>query len=87
MDGPGNSGEGYRAIWHTLQLCSVQVSRETVRLVVKDLDPDSVRETPAKTLRLAGPNYIWYVDGYDKLTHMVSQYMVVLMGIVGRKSG
>lgn len=48
------------------------MSHETVRRIVKDLDPDGVRERRAKTLRprtyrSAGPNYIWHVDGYDKL--------------------
>lgn len=49
-----------------------QVPRETVRVLVKELDPDGVRERRAKTLRRRtyhspGPNYAWHGDGYDKL--------------------
>ena len=43
LDGPGNSA-GYRSVWHTLTLEGIQVPRETVRLIVKELDPEGVRE-------------------------------------------
>ena len=71
IDGPGSSA-GYRSIWHTLQMEGNQVPRETVRVLVKELDPEGVRERRAKTLRrrtyhTPGPNYAWHVDGYDKL--------------------
>ena len=71
LDGPGNSA-GYRSVWHTLKLEGIQVPRETVRLIVKELDPEGVRERRAKilrrrTYRSPGPNYVWHVDGYDKL--------------------
>ena len=71
IDGPGSSA-GYRSIWHTLQMEGNQVPRETVRVLVNELDPDGVRERRAKTLRrrtyhTPGPNYAWHVDGYDKL--------------------
>ena len=47
-------------------------TRETVREVVKELDPDGVQARRAKTLRRRtycnpGPNHSWHVDGYDKL--------------------
>ena len=71
IDGPGSSA-GYRSIWHTLQMEGNQVPRETIRVLVNELDPDGVRERRAKTLRrrtyhTPGPNYAWHVDGYDKL--------------------
>ena len=71
LDGPGNSA-GYRSVWHTLTLEGIQVPRETVRLIVKELDPEGVKERRARTLRrrtyrTPGPNYVWHVDGYDKL--------------------
>ena len=71
LDGPGCSG-GYRAVWHTLQMEGIQVPRDVVRVVLKELDPQGVEERRSKTLRrrayhTPGPNYSWHVDGYDKL--------------------
>ena len=67
LDGPGCSG-GYRAVWHTLKIEGIQVPREVVRLVLKELDPEGVSERRSKTLRrrvshTLGPNHSWYVDG------------------------
>ena len=50
----------------------IQVPREVVRLVLKELDPEGVTDRRSKTLRrrvyhTPGPNYSWHVDGYDKL--------------------
>lgn len=69
--GPGCSG-GYRAVWHTLQMEGKQVPRETVRLLLKEIDPEGVETRKAKSLRrrtyhTPGPNCVWHVDGYDKL--------------------
>ena len=71
LDGPGNSS-GYRSITHTLKLEGMQVPRETVRLLVKELDPEGVNLRKSGNLRRRiyhspGPNYVWHVDGYDKL--------------------
>ena len=68
LDGPANSA-GYRSVWHTLKLEGIQVPRETVRVLVSELDPEGVRERRAKALRRTyrspGPNYVWHVDGYE----------------------
>ena len=50
----------------------LNVTRETVRLIVEDLDPDGVsRRQRRRLLRRSyfscGPNYIWHIDGQDKL--------------------
>ena len=50
----------------------LNVTRESVRLIVKDLDPDGVsRRQRRRLLRRSyfscGPNYIWHIDCYDKL--------------------
>ena len=71
IDGPDCSG-GYRAVWHILQMEGNQVPRENVRALLKELDPEGVEERRAKTLRrrrycTPGPNFVWHVDGYDKL--------------------
>ena len=48
------------------------VDSETVRHVLKALDPEGVKQRKAHRLRrriyrCAGPNYMWHIDGYDKL--------------------
>ena len=49
----------------------VRVPRDYV-LHMREIDPDSVRRRKAHMLVLRryyarGPNYVWHVDGYDKL--------------------
>ena len=71
LDGPANTA-GYRCVWHTLMLEGIHVPRETVRVLVSELDPKGVRERWPKALRRRtyrspGSNYVWHVDGYDKL--------------------
>ena len=46
--------------------------REGVRTVLKTLDPDGVERRSKRKLKrrkyhCKGPNYIWHIDGYDKL--------------------
>lgn len=64
---------GYRAMhqritmWHGLS-----VSRETVRILLKNLDPVGVERRSRHKLtrrryRACGPNFLWHIDGYDKL--------------------
>ena len=48
------------------------VDRETVRVVMKALDPEGVERRSQRRLvrrkyHAAEPNFIWHVDGYDKL--------------------
>jgi len=48
------------------------VDRNTVRLAMGHLDPDGVSRRTRKrfirrTYRCKGPNFLWHVDGYDKL--------------------
>lgn len=50
----------------------LQVDRETVRLILKVLDPDGVETRSRRRLqrqkyRFKGPDFIWYIDGCDKL--------------------
>lgn len=71
LDGPGSSG-GYRSVWHSLRMGGEIVPRETVRLILKELDPEGVAGRKAhklvrRTYRNSGPNSAWHIDGYDKL--------------------
>ena len=64
---------GYRLMHQKLQLYNGLVAdRETVRIVMKELDPEGVGRRSRHRLvrrkyRAQGPNYIWHIDGYDKL--------------------
>ncbi len=63
---------GYRSIWHTLQLEGIQVPKDVVEGIVRELDPEGCEERKAKRLKRRrlvspGPNYSWHADGYDKL--------------------
>ena len=64
---------GYRAMHQKLHSeYHIQVVQETVRLCLKELDPQGVEERSRKRLHRRvyiskEPNYQWYIDGYDIL--------------------
>ena len=64
---------GYRAMWQRLRNDhKIGVSRETVRLALRIIDPDGVAQRLRRRLRrrqykARGPNFLWHIDGYDKL--------------------
>ena len=64
---------GYRSMHQRLtNEYGLVVTRNTVRLVLKILDPDGVESRSRHRLRrrlysAKGPNYLWHVDGCDKL--------------------
>lgn len=66
------SGLGYRQM-HQLRIeHGIDADRETVQIVLKHLDPEGVRQRSRHRLKRRqyyekGPNFIWHVDGYDKL--------------------
>lgn len=62
--------------YHWLHLRAVQrgfvVSQETIRCIIKLVDPQGVELRRARRLRrrqyiCSGPNALWHIDGYDKL--------------------
>ena len=67
------SSMGYRAMHQKLRSeYNIQVDQETVRICMKQLDPQGVEERSRRTLHRRvyvsrGPNYQWHIDGYDKL--------------------
>ena len=72
ISGSGNS-IGYRQMHQRLVTdhCLV-VKRETVRIIQKRLDPEGVYLRSRRAFRrrvysVQGPNYMWHLDGYDKL--------------------
>ena len=64
---------GYRLMHQKLGLSyGLIVDRETVRVIMKALDPEGVeRRSQHRLVRrkyhASGPNFIWHIDGYDKL--------------------
>jgi len=70
INGPGSCG-GYRTVWHTLQMEGLQVPRNVVASLLKELDPEGTEFRKARRLQRReyhnpGPNYAWHIDGYDK---------------------
>lgn len=64
---------GYRAMWRRLKIDhNIHIRRDDVMAIMKALDPIGVEFRKAHRLQrrvycAKGPNYIWHIDGYDKL--------------------
>jgi hypothetical protein len=63
---------GYRKMWARLKRKGISVSRDRIMEQLRDLDPEGVNSRKKKRLRrrayhTKGPNYIWHIDGHDKL--------------------
>ena len=64
---------GYRQMTHKLlHDHGISTDRETVRKLLKILDPVGVKARSRHRLQIgqyktAGPDHIWRIDGYDKL--------------------
>lgn len=64
---------GYRAMWRRLvNDHHVRVPRDRVLYIMCEIDPEGVRRRKAHMLvrrryYARGANYVWHVDGYDKL--------------------
>ena len=72
MSEKSGRGFSYRLMTQKLRLNGLVVDRETVRYCLKELDPDGVEQRKAhrmirRTYRSRGPNFLWHMDGYDKL--------------------
>jgi len=80
LQGSG-SNIGYRLMHQRLRTDhGITIDRETVRKLVKRLDPEGVEcRSRKRFLRRKycskGPNFIWHVYGYDKLNLWVSLFM------------
>lgn len=64
---------GYRSMHERLKrIHHVVTDRESVRLILQHLDPEGVqlrrqRRLRRRSYRVPGPNYLWHLDGWDKL--------------------
>ncbi|KAJ8048761.1 hypothetical protein HOLleu_01207 [Holothuria leucospilota] len=63
---------GYRIMHAKCLQEGLRVRKEDVRLILKELDPEGVDSRKGRVLRRRayyskGPNYVWHIDGYDKL--------------------
>ena len=70
----GRSGcfVGYRKMWARLRMKGIIVKRARVMTLLRELDPDGVESRRKKRLRrrayhAKGPNFVWHIDGHDKL--------------------
>ena len=69
----GANGIGYRAMWQCLRNeHKIVVSREIVRQALRIIDPEGVAQRLRHRLRrrqyrAKGPNFLWHIDGYNKL--------------------
>jgi len=72
LNGSGNS-IGYQQMHHRIMIDhGFVIDRETVRIILQHLDPAGVERRSRRTFRrrlysTKGPNYLWHLDGYDKL--------------------
>ena len=62
----------YRRVWASLRTKGVIARREDVRQLLLRLDPEGVERRKSRKLRrriyrTLGPNYVWHIDGFDKL--------------------
>ncbi|KAL2096354.1 hypothetical protein ACEWY4_008502 [Coilia grayii] len=80
MNGPGRL-HGYRMMHARCLLAGFRVSRDFVAeipfiiiiIIQNTLDPEAVRRRKGRRLRrrsysVLGPNYVWHMDSYEKLT-------------------
>ena len=56
--------------------------------LLKEIDPEEVNNRKRKRLRrrtyhAKGPNFVWHIDGYDKLNPMDFECMEALMDFQG----
>ena len=64
---------GYRSMWNKLKRTyRINIPRDRVMEILKELDPEATEERKSRRLRRRvyssnGPNYVWHIDGYDKL--------------------
>ena len=63
---------GYKAMYRRLQKEGLIVGRDQVRFMLKGLDIQGVNDRARRRLKRRqyvnpGPNFVWHIDGYDKL--------------------
>ncbi|XP_055063376.1 uncharacterized protein [Misgurnus anguillicaudatus] len=63
---------GYRWMYTKCKESGINIRKEDVRLILRELDPRGVDLRVRRRLRrrnyfAKGPNYIWHLDSYDKL--------------------
>lgn len=64
---------GYKSLWRRLQQTyGLNVQRNIVLQILRVLDPEGIEQRKRHRLRrrvytVPGPNFLWHLDGYDKL--------------------
>ena len=83
---------GYHSVHQILRSTAIATDRESVKICMEVLDPAGV--SPRKQHKLArrsycnkGSNYLWCIDGNDKLKPFGSGFMEQLMDLVEKSCG
>lgn len=69
----GGSCIGYKRMWQRLRLIyGLKVKRSTVNQILHIADPNGIEQRSRRRLTkrkylVPGPNFLWHMDGYDKL--------------------
>jgi hypothetical protein len=63
---------GYRALWKRLQSNKIHLSQKKTLQMFRLMDGEGVAQRKRKCIRRRdyinpGPNFVWHIDGYDKL--------------------
>ena len=73
---------GYRQLTRRLRRkYDLKVRRDTVMRALRIIDPEGVERHKKRALKrrgyygTPGPNFLWHVDGRDKLSHLVFSFM------------
>lgn len=72
-EGGGACCLGYKSMWRRLKyIYKLNVKRYTVLEVLRVVDPEGIESRSRRRLRrrvysVPGPNFLWHLDGYDKL--------------------
>ncbi|KAF7994295.1 hypothetical protein HCN44_003385 [Aphidius gifuensis] len=73
LDGGGGCCLGYKSMWLRLKSqYKLNVKRGTVLEILRIVDPEGIKSRSIHRLRrrvysVPGPNFIWHLDGYEKL--------------------
>ena len=68
---------GYRYMWYALRLRHhINIPRQVAATIMKEIDPDSVRERRARRLtrryfKFFGPNFTWHIDGKRYILELI----------------
>ena len=90
-NGPGCL-QGYRSVWHTLQLRGKRVPRIVVQELLREIDPEGselrkVHRLKKRNIKTLAKTMLGTVMGMINLSHMDSKFMAALTAGAARLCG